>query len=674
LGETGTESASKSDVVVKLEAEIESLRRELATLQSANATAHSIATSSAPKLSDQGQKATQPSTTGPSTRSAASASGTPPCPGDCARLLRKYHALSANFKTAKEALQRRKDERAGWIRQFEYMRKRIQAAEDQYGIQILDRKVEQMEPPTATALEADEPILTNSLSFVSDEGPTDAEPQLPELKSTGNATNEAPEWRPANSETTQGEASDEISPSLPALPHLPHEEEVVIKKEASSDIPEVVLERQVKKHKRSEEQLGTPVVPRIKPEMIDSSSPILSMTLAKFQTQESIDLGDIAQKIQTPRKRQLLLGQDGPQSETIPRIFAALTPVQAAAQQHPHSALVPRQSSALMPLSANVRMARPAPVKTGHKRHWRQLGEGIGSLAEDGATYDIQPSAKQVKTWSVNHTRSRLDALLHEPLVTSEDDLNISRQSKRSEPMNPSRHGNLGIPGRRQLPFDKQGHRSAKPTVASRPLAIKPVLEPKLGDGGSASPQQKIKHGTSRSLRHKPLLELRLEDFKVNPRANEGHDFAFSEVVRNKGERSCLPGCVDMHCCGKEFRALAISHRPNSPLTAAQRQEEQKLLEDYLGEYSYRLAAMDQGERMEVWIEAKTQELANKYGKHRHRFSRMQSPPGFWDADFPDTQQLETDKEEAAKRTRRAVAERHREAARPGGRWIFRDE
>jgi hypothetical protein len=129
-----------------------------------------------------------------------------------------------------------------------------------------------------------------------------------------------------------------------------------------------------------------------------------------------------------------------------------------------------------------------------------------------------------------------------------------------------------------------------------------------------------------------------------------------------------------MHCCGKEFRALAISHRPNSPLTAAQRQEEQKLLEDYLGEYSYRLAAMDQGERMEVWIEAKTQELANKYGKHRHRFSRMQSPPGFWDADFPDTQQLETDKEEAAKRTRRAVAERHREAARPGGRWIFRDE
>jgi hypothetical protein len=129
-----------------------------------------------------------------------------------------------------------------------------------------------------------------------------------------------------------------------------------------------------------------------------------------------------------------------------------------------------------------------------------------------------------------------------------------------------------------------------------------------------------------------------------------------------------------MHCCGKYFRPLAASQKPNPPLTAAQRQEEQKLVEGHLGDYSYRLATMTKAERAEIWLEAKTQELANKYGKHRHRFSRMRSPPGFWNADFPDTQDLEAERAEAAKRERATVEERYQEARRPGGRWVFRDD
>lgn len=102
--------------------------------------------------------------------------------------------------------------------------------------------------------------------------------------------------------------------------------------------------------------------------------------------------------------------------------------------------------------------------------------------------------------------------------------------------------------------------------------------------------------------------------------------------------------------------------------------EEHQLLEVYLGYDAYRLASMSREKRAELWIEAKTQELENKYGKHRHRFSRMQSPPGFWNADFPSTQELHEDRAEAAKREREAVAERHCEAMRPNGRWLFRDE
>ncbi|PHH88013.1 hypothetical protein CDD83_8119 [Cordyceps sp. RAO-2017] len=175
-------------------------------------------------------------------------------------------------------------------------------------------------------------------------------------------------------------------------------------------------------------------------------------------------------------------------------------------------------------------------------------------------------------------------------------------------------------------------------------------------------------------MRGRPLSELQLDDFKINPVANDGHDFAFAEVVRDKGERACLPGCTDPHCCGKQFKGLAAAERPDAPLTPAQRLEEQRLLEWYLGDDAYRLAGMGRDERAELWVEARAQELANKYGRHRHRFSRMQSPPGFWNADFPSTQELRADREEAARRERKAVAERYREASRAGGRWIFRDE
>jgi hypothetical protein len=109
-------------------------------------------------------------------------------------------------------------------------------------------------------------------------------------------------------------------------------------------------------------------------------------------------------------------------------------------------------------------------------------------------------------------------------------------------------------------------------------------------------------------------------------------------------------------------------------LTAAQRQEEQKLLEEYLGDFAYRLGTMGKKERDELWVEAKTQELANRYGTHRFHYSRMRSPPGFWNADFPNTQELEQERSEAAQRERQTVRDRHREAMRPGGRWLFRDE
>lgn len=657
--DAGIQRPKTPDIVAKLEAENEELRRQLAALRSTGTTSHKPTASS--DTSAAVTPSNEPVNSIPTSTTVASDGSR--CRGNCPKILRRYHALSANFKTAKDALQRRKDERNKWVQYSVYLNKRITAAEEQYGIQILDQKAQHMEAPPSTALEADEAILNPSLSFMSNEGPEDGEPQLPELLPARQAAGDPFNVHHTNSETTQGEASDEISQPLPALLSTSGDVTAVIKQEPSSDIPEVVSEREVRKRKHTEELPGTIVMPRIKSELVNSSSPIMSISPMKFHTQESIDLGDIAQKIQTPRKRQML-DQEGPQSEMVPRSkYTTLTPVHAGVRQQPQSAIVPRQSSALMPLSVNARAVRPVAAKTQFKNRRQQLGEGIASLADDGAAYEALLPTDENRTPSFGSTKSRLGLLLDGPLAPAEDENIISRPLKRFEPRTPSGQADLGIPGRRQLPFDKEGQRSNKSTPSHRTSTSKPVREPKG-----------VNRTIMGSLRTKPMSGLRLEDFKVNPQANDGHDFAFSEVVRDRGDRACLPGCVDMHCCGKEFRALAMSQRPNPPLTAVQRQEEQRFLEDHLGDYSYRLATMTKEERIECWIEAKTQELANKYGKHRHRYSRMQSPPGFWNADFPDTQQLEAEREEAARRAKRGVAERYREAMRPGGRWMFKDE
>jgi hypothetical protein len=330
-------------------------------------------------------------------------------------------------------------------------------------------------------------------------------------------------------------------------------------------------------------------------------------------------------------------------------------------------------NSALTPISVNRRVTRSGGDKPAQQPLKKGLGHGIGVLAENGAVYEAEPPAPTpTGTRLKAAAKGKLEAMLNNAISDDEQAGAYITPRQRRVPGTP--RDELHVPARRQLPFDKNQR-----AIGSREKTVALTATSK-NIRHAQSPAQKTDASRTRKredasiLRNKPLSELRLDDFKVNPLVNDGEDFAFSEVVRNKADRACLPGCTDMLCCGKQFRALAISQRPNPPLTPAQREEEQKLLEDYLGDYAYRLRDMGEEERMELWVEAKTQELANKYGKHRHRFSRMQSPPGFWNADFPSTQELEADRSEASKREQAAIKERHREAMRPGGRWLFRDE
>jgi hypothetical protein len=177
------------------------------------------------------------------------------------------------------------------------------------------------------------------------------------------------------------------------------------------------------------------------------------------------------------------------------------------------------------------------------------------------------------------------------------------------------------------------------------------------------------------SLRTRPLNELTLQDFKVNPKYNQGFNYAFSDVVRNQAERRCLQGCTKPDCCGGKFRALAKATRDwSQPLTMSQEEADNKTLKEFLGDNSYKIRNMTKAERQEILLQALTREMSNKFGKHRHAYERKSSPPGYWRSDFADTQEQAEDRAKAEQIQRSQVAHRYEEAMRPGGAFMFRDE
>ena len=205
-----------------------------------------------------------------------------------------------------------------------------------------------------------------------------------------------------------------------------------------------------------------------------------------------------------------------------------------------------------------------------------------------------------------------------------------------------------------------------RPSVQNLPVAEAP---------GVALPEDE-------PLRARPLRRLRLDDFKVNPASNQGYDYAFDEVVRNRDQRKCLPNCTRPECCGTKFQKMVelggfVTPRKQSLWSSSpvdEAEEEVRLLKEYLGYDRTRISRLPEDGKRRLVIQAKANRFANEHGRHRQAYERNTSPPGFWRTDMPTTQELEEDREAAQQMTGRKLEERYREAMRPGGRWMFRDE
>lgn len=612
---------------------------------------------------------------------------------EAARNAAKYGRIRAQLDTAKEALIRKQKEAENWKKYSESLEKKIAAFQTKRDNK--DAVLETLVPVPAskdsesrtrdgtgvTPDEVEHHKHTRSAADGAQDGAGNGlseqsgsrEPRLPSSPPSKTGGDELQGTCPTQSDTSEDnrETSDMALPELPRNDEIPAEPK--IKHEPSSDIPVVVSERTVRKRKRigPEDEQPSPI--RVKQED-DECDPVLTADLCDFSPATSVDLDESGTMVTTPRKRRQL------EAIRMGALNTHDTNPRGERRQRLEAEKAGNASRALQPLSPNVRTPRPKrPPK-------KNVGHAISELAEDGGTYGVS-SDEQVLHPRSELTPGRLAGLLNGSTVETESPLIRQRARPDRTPRAAPDPNWPQAPQPRELPFDKPVRDRPKALDDKVPRELpfdKPArnrpkaLEDKIPRANTVSPAcGTTKHaggGSTSTARSKPPSDLRLEDFKINPKFNKGYNYAYAEVVRRKDERSCIPGCVDMDCCGKQFRAMALAERGTGPRTPAQVTEDRKLLEEYLGDKAYRLFSMTKEEKDEVWLEAKTKELADRIGKHRHRFSRMKSPPGFWRTDFPDTQEGQQEKEDAARREREIVQERYREAMRPGGKWVFRDE
>lgn len=172
-------------------------------------------------------------------------------------------------------------------------------------------------------------------------------------------------------------------------------------------------------------------------------------------------------------------------------------------------------------------------------------------------------------------------------------------------------------------------------------------------------------------LRSRPLHRLNIDDFRVNPKYSGGLSYAFRESIRKREEKKCLPGCTREECCGAIRRFIAAGGLPaDTSIT-----DDDLTLQGYLGSgYAFTIHNSTEEEKQQMLIDARAKAFADRHGKHRQNFERRTTPPGFWRAEMPSTQELEKDREEARIQERQKVEERWRDAIRGGGRYMFRDE
>ncbi|KAK1756866.1 DNA repair protein endonuclease SAE2/CtIP C-terminus-domain-containing protein [Echria macrotheca] len=609
-------------------------------------------------------------------------------------LKKEHRILQARFAEKRSASRKVRQDKDTWRKYAEQQERKVERLEAKIK-KLQDNNALPSGPDATSAIiptvDTRDSIL--NASFISNPETNSSPKRLEGLHYSvrgGSLPASAVPRRPENDEAeNQHLAGDEaltVPDSEPELPNIPYPSgancDAIIKQEPSSDTPIVISERNLRKRKHEETDDLRTRPPGLKFEHAEGSDPVVTGELTSFSPHESLDLDADQGLILTPKKQRTVMTVEGVVAGFVNSpVLGGLPHDVERRMKHSVPPDAPEagpkgssddmdlgflRSPVLGDLSHELkrRMKRSLPwdvaeAEPNGSSHDPDMGldRGIADVAEDDEAVSSPPVARPNLKLS---GKGRLQDLLNQ--TTPEADP-VKLKPARQAPAD-TFETELDLMA---LRFQKR-----KPgTSVSTPVRATPI--PKFNRSAPirryGKPELK-----SAPLRGKPVSELRIGDFKVNPKFNNGYKHAFDEVVRDKAGRAELDGCIDSNCCGKKFRAMAQSELDNGGPEIVSRPDNVRLMEAYLGDEAFRLIGMAHEDKAKLWIEAKTRDLANKYGRHRHRFARRPSPPGFWDADFPTTQEVQENREEGERMEKQIVEERWREAMRPEGRWLFRDE
>ncbi|KAK3681433.1 DNA repair protein endonuclease SAE2/CtIP C-terminus-domain-containing protein [Podospora appendiculata] len=584
------------------------------------------------------------------------------------RLAKRFAALQKKFEVKRNAAKTILDQRDAWMRYAESLEAKLKKFEKRH---MDGGRLSAARPSSITGNndEGQQAVITGpASSFVSNPEATtgqglhedaieDARTQSRRAASTpvtaitqDDVQTEGGSVAPStNRETSDSGGQQDDLPSLPPITTA-KQRFVPVKHEPSSDGPVVICERSVRKRKNTDD--GRQLLPpsrRIKHEYGNSSDPVVTAELGAFSPHESVDL-DAGQGMPTPRKQRPIECRRGLEEEI--------------SNETEHQQI--RGTTSLN--DGGLLDSKKKPKRYGHIRSAtdnERLDDGIADVARDDFLSVQAGWPRQTGTGLSRSAPERraLQTLLDYGLP--ERDPAVLRPTRQAR--GDAQSDTFEMESRRSL--QQHGKRMSTRTTD------KDSMESKTGSAPKSRPTRGNKDlPKPRPLRERPLTDLRPEDFKVNPKSNNGYTHAFNDVVRGKTDRAELSGCTDPNCCGKMLRAMAESELKSGGALIPSRVEDIKLLENYLGDEAYRLALMTREEKQATWLEAKIHHLANTHGRHRHKFARRASPPGYWNPEFPTTQEIEAGREEEERANRRVVEERWREATRGGGLWLFRDE
>ncbi|KAG9246432.1 DNA repair protein endonuclease SAE2/CtIP C-terminus-domain-containing protein [Calycina marina] len=537
-----------------------------------------------------------------------------------------------------------------------------------------------------------------------------------ELLKSGNASVEDTQFvdlEPHHSSSTQSDTDfvPAISPSdreilsSSPLPHLP----------SSPDIPVFISSRAVKKRKLGTDQESErrPAT-KIKVEHVLSSSPI---GLNAILPSDSIDLDDIGRKQATPRKQ-----RREPIYQTSANLLAATNPDISTSRLNlirhqqrenntlpitPKTTIIRKNDTILRQLSTNKQILPRAANKKAPSRRRTPTNKDVSQLLEDGENtqltdilllgkYDgrlgnlletptspkhiITPASRAVQsqdiaTKSENQEYRSLNSDTRTTSVKDHDDHSPSETGRMTHEVFNKKHSKVGA--RPSLPSLNTDATRGVARLLSRDKELSLFAgSPIMAKSQSlVLADRKNEHPLKVPLRTRPVEQLSLSNFKINPKFNQGKNYAFNEVVRNKQARQCLPGCTKPDCCGDKFKNMArLMQEPDEVLTLSQEEANYELLKVHLGDNAYKLDKMSDKLKADLLIDAKARDYANKFSRHRVAYERPKSPVGFWRVDFPTTQEEIDDRAKIKEQTFAKIKERYDEAMRPGGRYLFYDE